>query len=70
MNTKSGLTVGKLINILDTDGIAMLRLANLEKNNMVLMDDNNNCVPIRVSVPKYWPIDDPLLAELKKFTES
>jgi hypothetical protein len=70
INSKTGQSVGKLINLIDQDGIAMLRLANLDKKYMVLVDNNKKNVQISVDVPKYWPVNEDSLVELKRFISS
>ncbi len=62
--------MGKLINVLDQDGIAMLRLANLDKKNMVLVGNNKQNVQISVDIPSYWPVNEDALVELKRFMSS
>jgi hypothetical protein len=68
LNTKTGQSVGKLTGLIGQDGIAMLRLANLDRKSMVLVDDNKKNVAIQVNLPKYWPpVNDNSLIELKPF---
>ncbi|CAF1051511.1 unnamed protein product [Brachionus calyciflorus] len=67
LNKQTGQTVGKLKNLIDEFGIGMLRLANVDKNGIVLVDNDKNEHEIDVVIPKYWPLDDPLLKDLKKF---
>lgn len=67
LNKNTGQNVGKLINMIEDNGIAMLRLANVDKDGIVILDSENNEHPVRVIIPNYWPLDDPILKDLKKF---
>lgn len=67
LNKNTGQNVGKLKNMIHDYGLAMLRLANVDKNGIVLLDSQNNEHSIQISIPKYWPLDESILKDLKKF---
>ena len=66
LNKKTGKSVGKLKNISGNYGIAMLRLNELEKDQLVLIDSENNKHDIFFNVPEYWFSDEKLIEGLKK----
>lgn len=66
LNVKTGKQAGKLINILDTHGIGMLRLAELEKDQLALVDSLNENHLIDFHVPDYWRADENLIRLMKE----
>lgn len=67
LNKNTGQSVGKLKNLIEDCGIAMLRLAQVDSNGIVLLDNQKNEHPIQIVIPKYWPVDESILKDLKKF---
>lgn len=67
LNKTTGQNVGKLKNMIQDCGLAMLRLANVDKNGIVILDSQKNEHSIQISIPKYWPLDESILKDLKKF---
>ena len=59
------MNVGKLKSVIDNYGLAMIRLSNIDNNNMAIVNDTDEKHPIRVNIPKYWQIDEALKNELK-----
>lgn len=66
INIKTGKQVGKLRNIIGKYGIAMLRITELDHNNLVLVDNSNGNHLIDFNVPDYWSNDTNLTQQLKE----
>ena len=66
INLKSGKEAGKLINILGRYGIGMLRLANLEHDELALVDSLNENHLISFHIPDYWNADENLIKLMKE----
>ncbi len=64
INEKTGKSVGKLRNIIEDEGIGLIRLSNIDNSHMVVLDENETKHKCQVNVPKYWLIDDALQKEL------
>jgi hypothetical protein len=57
--------VGKIRRIIDKAGLALMRLSQIDNENMILIDNNCREIKIRVVIPKFWQMDEALLNELK-----
>ena len=58
-NEKSGKTAGKLVNARGEYGIAMLRLENVDKSGMFLVEAVSEVrMNVSVEIPKFWRLDD------------
>jgi len=68
LNKKSGKSAGKLKNSSGNYGIAMLRLNELDKDNLVVLDSNKNEHSISFNIPSYWKNDEKLSEIIKKFS--
>lgn len=66
INLKTGKQIGKLRNLIGIHGIAMLRINELDKNNLVLVDNFNANHLIDFSIPSYWNNDENLIKNLKE----
>ena len=67
INVKTGRSAGKLANIVENVGIAMLRINELEDHaNLAVVDNLKNNYPIKFSVPEYWQNDLNLIDSLRK----
>jgi hypothetical protein len=64
-NAKTGLPAGKLINIIEQTGIAMMRLANVSKEDLVILDNNQKEHKLITHVPPYWIVNDVLKTQLE-----
>ena len=67
INKHTGKKVGKLRNIIDADGIGLVKIEDIDNKNMVLLDNNKKEHKITFSIPKYWTIDGILKEQLKCF---
>lgn len=66
INLKTGKQIGKLRNIIGKHGIAMLRLNELDKNNLALVDVSNANHLVDFHIPDYWYNDENLINSLKE----
>ena len=53
-------------NIIGKYGIAMLRITELDHNNLVLVDNSNGNHLIDFNIPDYWSNDTNLTQQLKE----
>lgn len=67
LNLRTGKSAGKLKNLAGAFGIAMLRLSELDKESLVLVDAEKNQHPISFNIPEYWKKDEKLAEQMKKF---
>ncbi len=65
LNAITGKTVGKLRKCIDKNGLALMRLSQIDNENMKLVDKMNKEVKVKVEIPKFWQLDEALLNELK-----
>jgi hypothetical protein len=69
MNQKTGQVAGVLRNIIGTKGIALMRLENLSKTDLVLVsddDDENKKCSVNFKIPQYFHLDSNLIEILNK----
>jgi folate-binding protein YgfZ len=64
INVKTEKQVGKLRNLIDKYGIAMLRIAEIDNNNLALLDSSNKRHLIKFKIPHYWNRDENLIKSL------
>lgn len=67
LNLKTGKSAGKLKNLSGSYGIAMLRLSELDKDNLVLVDTEQKEHSISFNIPDYWKNDKKLAEQIKEF---
>lgn len=58
LNARTGKSAGKLRGQQGKFGIAMLRLNELDANNLVIHDEQKNEYPVTFYIPDYWKNDE------------
>lgn len=67
LNVKTGKSAGKLKGQQGKYGIAMLRLSELDADNLVICDDQKNEHSVKFYIPDYWKNDEKCHQFVDKF---
>lgn len=65
INVKTNKPIGKVKIVHDKFGIGLVRLANIDNENTVIVDDDGHQHKIKLRIPEYWQMNEALENELK-----
>jgi transferase CAF17, mitochondrial len=65
LNLKLNKSIGKVKRVKGEFGIGLVRMANIDNENIVIVDDNKEQHRIKLRIPEYWQMNEALENELK-----